>query len=58
MTYAVVFQNTNSGKVGMDKFTEVSAGAAKRDFFDCYRHANYRVLAVVEIPEVRKERTA
>jgi hypothetical protein len=53
-SYAVVFQNKRSGKVGMDKFTAISSGAARKDFFDCYRHENYSVLSVTEIPEIGK----
>lgn len=53
-SYAVVFQNQRSGKVGMDRFTAISPGAAKKDFFDCYRHENYAVLSVTEIPEIGK----
>ncbi len=34
-TYAVVFQNQRTGKVGMDKFTTASPGEAGKDFFDC-----------------------
>lgn len=32
-SYAVVFQNQRSGKVGMDRFTAISPGAAKKRFF-------------------------
>lgn len=53
-TYAVVFQNQRTGKVGMDKFTEPNEGAARKSFFDCYRHEVYKVLATVEVPEVKK----
>ena len=52
--YAVVYQNQRSGKVGMDIFTSGSPEAAKKDFFDCYRHENYAVLSVTEIPEIDK----
>lgn len=53
-TFAVVFQNQKTGKVGMDFFTDPSEGAARRSFFECYRHENYKVLAAVEVPEVKK----
>ncbi len=52
--YAVVYQNQRSGKVGMDVFTSATPGAAKKDFFDCYRHENYSVLSVTEIPKIEK----
>ena len=51
-TYAVVFQNQRTGKVGMDQFTEPNEGAARKSFFECYRHENYMVHATVEVPEV------
>ncbi len=54
-TYAVVFQNQRTGKVGMDKFTTASPGKAGKDFFDCYRNETYKVLSVTEIPETDKE---
>lgn len=53
--YAVVFQNQRDGKVGMDIFSDGSEGMVKKDFFDCYRHGNYKILSVTEIPEVKKQ---
>lgn len=53
-SYAVVFQNQRSGKVGIDIFTSATPGAAKKDFLDCYRHESYSVLSVTEIPEIDK----
>ena len=50
--YAIVFQNETTGKVGMDKFNGPTEGSARRDFRDCYRHENYRILSVVGIPKV------
>lgn len=49
-SYAVVFQNQRTGKVGMDIFSDGSPGAVQKDFFDCY----YRILSVTEIPEIGK----
>lgn len=54
-TYAVVFQNQKTGKVGMDKFTEANERAARQDFRACYRHETYRVLATIEVPEIEKQ---
>lgn len=54
-TYAVVFQNERTGKVGMDKFSSSNEGGARRDFKDCYRHENYKILATVEIPEIEEK---
>ncbi len=53
-SYAVVFQNQRTGKVGMDIFSDGSPGAVQKDFFYCYRHGSYRILSVTEIPEIGK----
>lgn len=50
--WIVVFQNLNTGKVNIDTFTENSESAARRAFWACYRHGDYRILTVVEKPEV------
>lgn len=52
-TYIVLFVNAETGKVGHDLFTAATYSEARRDFNDCYRHATYQILAVVEKPEVR-----
>lgn len=46
--YVVTFLNLDANKIGCDCFNAVSASEAKRDFFVCYRHANYKILSVVE----------
>lgn len=53
-TYAVVFQNQRTGKVAMDKFTGLNEGEARGSFWVCYRHENYKILATVEVPEIKK----
>ena len=53
-TYAVVFQNQRTGKVDMDKFTGLNEGEARGSFWVCYRHENYKILATVEVPEIKK----
>lgn len=50
--WVVVFQSLNTGKVNIDTFTENSESAARRAFWVCYRHGDYRILTVVEKPEV------
>lgn len=50
--WVVVFQRLNTGKVSIDTFTENSESAARRAFWACYRHGDYRILTVVEKPEV------
>ncbi len=54
-TYAIIYQNQISGKVGMDTFSGNSDGAVRKDFHDCYRHGNYNILSVTEIPEIQKQ---
>lgn len=43
--WVVVFQSLNTG-------TENSESAARSAFWACYRHGDYRILTVVEKPEV------
>ena len=50
-SYAVVFQNIDTKKVKMDCFMGKSEAEAKHGFFECYRHGNYRILSIAEIPE-------
>lgn len=50
--WVVVFQNLETGKVAIDTFTERNESAARRAFWACYRHGDYRILTVVEKPEV------
>ena len=50
-TYAVTFLNLDNRKVSVDCFTNKSESGAVSDFKDCYRHGNYKVLSVVEVPE-------
>lgn len=49
--YAVVYQNMETKRVNSDTFYSRSAAEARHDFSECYRHGNYRILVVVEIPE-------
>lgn len=48
----VVFQNLETGKVKLDTFTEKNETEACKCFRACYRHENYRILTVVEKPEI------
>jgi hypothetical protein len=56
MTYAIMFMNEDTLKIGCDKLTAPSESAARHDFREVYRHANYKILATVPVPE--KEETA
>lgn len=46
--YAVTFLNLDTNKVGVDCFAGKNKTEAVKDFKDCYRHGNYKVLSVVE----------
>lgn len=46
--YAVTFLNLDTNKVGVDCFAGRNKTEAVKDFKDCYRHGNYKVLSVVE----------
>ena len=48
MDYAVTFLNLDTNKVGVDCFAGKNEAEAVKDFKDCYRHGNYKVLSVVE----------
>lgn len=56
MNYAIVFMNMETGKLGMDTFTDPNEIEAKRSFRECYRHAEYKILSVTEVPEPKKKR--
>ena len=51
--WVVVFQNLETGKVRLDTFTDGSEIEARKSFRACYRHGNYKILTVVEKPEVK-----
>ena len=48
--YAVTFYDKDSKEVRVDTFTDNCAVEAKKSFEACYRHGNYTVLSVVEVP--------
>ena len=50
-SYAVLYQNIDTKRISNTSFYSRSETEARHDFFECYRHANYRILSVVEIPE-------
>lgn len=54
MTYTIFFKNEN-GKIFFDAFDTNTAGGARRDFNDCYRHGNYTILKVLTNEELRQE---
>lgn len=53
-TYIVLFVDEITEKVNFDTFTEPTPEEARRSFRECYRHGNYRILSVVEKPEIKK----
>lgn len=50
--WIVVFQNTDTGNVALAEFTESTPEKARKCFWACYRHGNYKILTVLEKPEV------
>ena len=52
--YIVLFMNMETGKVGIDTFTEANEREARCAFRECYRHAVYKILATVEKPEINQ----
>ena len=50
-SYAIMYQNIDTKRISNTSFYSRSEAEARHDFFECYRHANYRILAVAEIPE-------
>lgn len=52
--YIVVFQNMKTGKCDMDIFCSMSEAETKIAFKESpiYRHGNYKILAVIERPEI------
>lgn len=52
--YVVLFIRRSNDKMGFDVFTAESAAAAKRSFFECYRHDDYKIVTITEKPEVQK----
>ncbi|MBM6685409.1 hypothetical protein H9X90_05245 [Faecalicatena contorta] len=51
--YIVLFMNMETGKIAFDIFTEPTPGEAKKSFHAVYRHAVYKILSVVEKPEIK-----
>ena len=49
--FAVLYQNMDTKRINNATFCCRSESEARHDFHECYRHGNYRILAVVEIPE-------
>ena len=49
--YAVTFYDMDTKRVRVDTFCDNCAAEAKKSFNACYRHGNYTVLSVVEIPD-------
>lgn len=50
-TWAVMFMDKEIKKPLCDTFYCRSEAEARRDFHECYRHAEFIILAVAEIPE-------
>lgn len=52
--YVVLFIRKSNDKMGFDVFTAENEAAAKRSFFECYRHDDYKIVTIAEKPEVQK----
>lgn len=50
-SYVLVFQNTDTKKLKMDTVAAKSEAGAKTALLECYRHGNYKILSVAEIPD-------
>lgn len=50
-TYAIMFISSESKRPRCDTMCARSAAEARRYFHECYRHGNYTILAVAEMPE-------
>ena len=50
--WAVTFYNKETKKVKVDMFTDANEAQARRSFRECYRHGDYVILSVVEVPEM------
>ena len=50
-TYVIVALNLDNRKVLTPSFYCVSEYDARKSFRECYRHANYKILSVTEIPD-------
>ena len=50
-TFAVMFMNADNKKIVHDTFYCKNEEEARRAFRECWRHGNYIILAVAEVPE-------
>ena len=50
-TYAVMFMNLENRKIIHDTFYCRNESEATYAFRECYRHGDYVILAVAEVPE-------
>lgn len=50
-TFAVMFMDQETKVIKCDTFYSRSENEARHDFRECYRHGDYKILAVEEVPE-------
>lgn len=50
-TYAVMFMNKETKRINCTTFCCRNEAGARHDFNECYRHGDYVILAVAEVPE-------
>lgn len=49
--YVLIVLSEKTKRVFTTVFTANSVSGAKRDFRECYRHGEYTILSVTEIPD-------
>ena len=54
-TFAVMFMNLENKKIVHDTFYCRNESEARHAFRECWRHGDYLILAVAEVPENVKE---
>lgn len=47
--FAIMFQNTETKKIGNAVMYSRTVNEAIHDFHECYRHADYKILACVPV---------
>lgn len=53
--WVVVFQDLETGRVKLNTFTAANKKEARGYFWACYRQGIYKILTVIEKPEIAKE---
>ena len=54
-TYMILFQNVETKRLAVDTFMGKTESEARKSFKECYRHGNYKLLTVDELPDEEPE---